>query len=164
VTIAASFVLAPLCCDEQAALKVTSERKTRTAFGEDDSARHIAIGGCSSAFDGSTVFRYGSLLGQKEAAVPEAGRSADRHANRSLGTIPARHFGAGTGRDSAGSTKARLPCSDEPDKLALRTSVSVNVAFGRLDGPVAREKLHVAEAASGTMDVTGGDRDETASP
>ncbi len=51
---------------------------------------------------------------------------------------------------------------DEPHKLPLRTGVAVDISFGRLDGSVAREKLNVAQAASGTVNVAGGDGDEAA--
>jgi hypothetical protein len=44
----------------------------------------------------------------------------------------------------------------------LRAGVPVDVALGRLDGAMASEQLHVAQAAAGAMDVAGGDGDETA--
>ena len=50
------------------------------------------------------------------------------------------------------------------DELSLAAGVAIDVAFGRFDGSVAREQLDVAQAASGAMDIAGGDRDETPSP
>ena len=44
----------------------------------------------------------------------------------------------------------------------LRVGVAVDVALRRLDRPMPREQLHVAQAAAGAVDVAGGDRDEAA--
>jgi hypothetical protein len=44
----------------------------------------------------------------------------------------------------------------------LRSRVAVDVAFGRFDGTVSSEQLHVAQATSRAINVAGGDGDETA--
>lgn len=49
---------------------------------------------------------------------------------------------------------------DETHELPLRPSIPVDITLGRLDGPMAREQLNVAQAASRAMNVTGGDGDE----
>ena len=51
---------------------------------------------------------------------------------------------------------------DKPHELSLSAGVAVDVALGRFDGSMACEQLHIAEAASRTMNVAGGDGDETA--
>ena len=51
---------------------------------------------------------------------------------------------------------------DVTNQPALCESVAVDVAFGRLDGAVAGEQLHVAQAAARAMNVAGGEGDEAA--
>jgi hypothetical protein len=46
----------------------------------------------------------------------------------------------------------------EPDELPLAAGISIDISLGRLYGAVTGEELHVAQAASGTMDIARGDR------
>jgi hypothetical protein len=48
------------------------------------------------------------------------------------------------------------------DQPPLRPGVAVDVAFGRLDGAMPREQLHVTQTAARAMDVAGGEGDEAA--
>jgi hypothetical protein len=50
------------------------------------------------------------------------------------------------------------------NQLSLGAGVSVYISLGRLDGPVAREQLDVAQAAAGSMDVARRNSNEAASP
>jgi hypothetical protein len=44
------------------------------------------------------------------------------------------------------------------DQPPLRIGVAVDVPFGRLDVLMTRKQLHVAQTASGAMNVAGGNR------
>src|ERR1700677_4316721 len=48
------------------------------------------------------------------------------------------------------------------NQLSLRARIAVDVALSRFDGSMTREQLHIAEAASRTMNIASGDGDETA--
>jgi hypothetical protein len=57
----------------------------------------------------------------------------------------------------------RLPL-DVRNQSPLRAGVAVDVALRRLDRTMPREQLYVTQAATGAVDVAGGDRDEAAPP
>jgi hypothetical protein len=48
------------------------------------------------------------------------------------------------------------------DEFPLTAGIAVDVALGRFDRAMTGAQLHVAQAAAGTMDVAGSDRDEAA--
>jgi hypothetical protein len=57
---------------------------------------------------------------------------------------------------------SRLSPLHVTDQPPLRPGVAVDVAFGRFDGAMASEQLHVAQTAARAMNVAGGEDDEAA--
>jgi hypothetical protein len=51
---------------------------------------------------------------------------------------------------------------DVANQLSLGARITVDIPLGRFDGSMPREKLHVAQAAPGAVDIAGGHRDEAA--
>src|ERR1700712_666159 len=83
---------------------------------------------------------------------------------RPLAPLGAGRHGVKAFAGAVASERGRSSALQKRDKAVLPAGVAVDVAFRRLDRPVTRKQLDVAQTAAGAVNVASRRRDEGAPP
>jgi hypothetical protein len=132
----------------------------------------VAFGGHDSAFGRNNAFHHGVILRQGNWKTGRFGREAVRNRFATI-RLDESFFKNDSGSECRGLERVQIQGdqrkeepwpSDVPNQFSLGAGVAVDISLGRLDGSMACEQLHVAQAASRAVNVAGGHGNEAPSP